>query len=168
MDRTTNYIIYAVGVIIGLLIFLGLYLYNKQRGQALLGRMQMIQPLERQRRVAALSRMYTKAATSPPGSLARASWEDFMAARRRVEEVESQVEPGSLFRDGWSGTPQAWGFDAGFMARLRGDYSACTWRQVEDFSPLPCVAENGFSWRGCSRGTLGTHTLWLPWPAPPW
>jgi hypothetical protein len=147
----------AVSGVVSVLLFLGLYLYHRHRGQVLLGRVVESQPLERQRRVAALSRMYTLAATSRPGSLARANWEDFMLARRKVEEIESRVNPGSLFRDGWSGTPQAWGFDAGWISRITS--TPCKWREIGDFSPLPCVVEHGFSMESVQQGGIGDSYL---------
>ena len=98
------------------------------------------QYVERARRAAALTALRDAAAAAGPASSARENYEDFCAAAAQVENIRaglrSKPQP-QRWRDGWSGTPEAWGRSEQIV-----------WRDIGDFSPLSSVVMDGFALAG--------------------
>ena len=140
-------------IVVHFLLLVALAVYRITKAQRLAKAALAAQFAERSRRTAALAAL-RDAAAAGPGSAARENYEDFCAAAAQVESMRATLRSmpqldgeTQSWRDGWSGTPEAWGRSEEIV-----------WRDIGDFSPLSSVVMDGFALAG-ERMLIGTaHT----------
>lgn len=141
-------------IVVHFLLLVALAVYRITKAQRLAKAALAAQFAERSRRTAALAALRDAAAAAGPGSAARENYEDFCAAAAQVESMRATLRSmpqldgeTQSWRDGWSGTPEAWGRSEEIV-----------WRDIGDFSPLSSVVMDGFALAG-ERMLIGTaHT----------